>query len=119
MDGNRRGGTTIYYTLADTPNVYKTDAVTQADGGSPSGAPDAEVNSLSWDAPPSMVASQPSIQKPADDKVYQYSPTGTLLKTLLLPGRETTWHRMAEVTASGIVVNRGRCRTASTISTAT
>jgi hypothetical protein len=28
-------GTAIYYTLADTPNVYKTDTVTQADLGRP------------------------------------------------------------------------------------
>lgn len=105
-------GTTIYYTLADTPNVYKTDALTQADLGiafttilTPG------INSLSWDGTSFwMVASQPADPtKPADGKVYQYSLTGTLLKTLVLAGRENT--NLApnglEITASGIVVNRG------------
>jgi uncharacterized protein (TIGR03437 family) len=107
-------GTTIYYTLADTPNVYKTDAVTHADLGIAFRTPlTPGINSLAWDGNTSsfwMVASQPADPtKPADGKVYQYSPTGTLLKTLLLPGRENI--NLApnglEVTASGIVVNRG------------
>jgi uncharacterized protein (TIGR03437 family) len=107
-------GTTIYYTLADSPIVYKTDAVTHADGGIAFKTPlTPGINSLAWDGNTSsfwMVASQPADPtKPADGKVYQYSSTGTPLKTLVLPGRENT--NLApnglEITASGIVVNRG------------
>jgi uncharacterized protein (TIGR03437 family) len=105
-------GTTIYYTLADSPIVYKTDAVTHADLGIAFRTPlTPGINSLVWDGASFwMVASQPADPtKPADGKVYQYSPTGTLMRTVVLAGRENA--NLApnglEITASGIVVNRG------------
>jgi uncharacterized protein (TIGR03437 family) len=57
-----------------------------------------------------MVASQPSNPNiPAEGKVYQYSPTGTLMKTLVLARPENT--NLApnglEITSSGIVANQG------------
>jgi hypothetical protein len=105
-------GTKIYYTLADTPNVYVTDTVTHEDLKIAFTTPlTPGINSLAWDGSSFwMVASQPADPtKPADGKVYQYSPTGTLLKTVVLAGRENT--NLApnglEITGSGIVVNRG------------
>jgi uncharacterized protein (TIGR03437 family) len=105
-------GTTIYYTLADTPNVYKTDAVTQADLGIAFTTPIAPgINSLAWDGASFwMVASQPSNQNlPADDKVYQYSLSGQLQQTLVLPRPPNTSLARdgMEVTPFGIVANEG------------
>jgi uncharacterized protein (TIGR03437 family) len=105
-------GTTIYYTLADTPNVYKTDAVTQADLGiafttvlTPG------INSLAWDGASFwMVASQPSNPNLlADDKVYQYSLNGIPGRTLVLalPPNTNQARNGIEVTPFGIVANQG------------
>jgi uncharacterized protein (TIGR03437 family) len=107
-------GTTIYYTLAESPIVYKTDAVTHADQRSAfTTTLTPGINSLAlavdgqsfW-----MVASQPTDPtKPADGKVYQYSLTGTLMTTVTLAGRENVnlASNGLEITGSGIVVNRG------------
>ncbi|HXB69866.1 MAG TPA: IPT/TIG domain-containing protein [Candidatus Acidoferrales bacterium] len=113
-------GTAIYYTLADTPNVYKTDAVTHADLGIAFTTPlTPGINSLAWDGHSNsfwMVSSQPADPKiPADDKVYQFSlPTqagapGTLLQTLVLPRQANSnlARNGLEVTPSGIVANQG------------
>ncbi|MDQ1471375.1 MAG: hypothetical protein QOJ99_2855 [Bryobacterales bacterium] len=105
-------GTTIYYSLADTPNVYKTDAVTHADLGiafttllSPG------INSLALDGTSLWAAaSQPADpSKPADDKIFQYSLTGMLLQTLTLPRPANT--NLArdgfDVVPGGFVADRG------------
>ena len=106
-------GNTIYYSLADTPNVYKTDAVTHADLGiafatvlTPG------INSLSWDgASLWMLASHPNDPNaPADDKVYQYSPAGQLLQTLTLarPQNSNLARDGFEVLPDGrFIANRG------------
>jgi uncharacterized protein (TIGR03437 family) len=104
--------TTIYYTLADTPNVYKADAATHADLGIAFTTPlTPGINSLAWDGASFwMVASQPTNQNAlVDGKVYKYSPTGQLLQTLVLPlPVNTNFVRNGiEVTASGIVANQG------------
>ena len=105
-------GTTIYYTLADTPNVYKTDMVTHADLGIVFSTPLAPgINSLSWDGANFwLVASQPSDPNiPADDKIYEYSPAGALLKTMVLtrPVNSNVARDGVEVTSFGIVADRG------------
>jgi uncharacterized protein (TIGR03437 family) len=108
-------GTTIYYTLAEKPNVYQTDTLTHADGGIAFTTPPLTpgINSLALAADGQslwMVASQPTNPSiPADGKVYQYSLTGTLLKTVVLAGRENInlASNGLEITADGIVVNRG------------
>jgi hypothetical protein len=106
-------GNIIYYTLADTPNVYKTDVVTHADLGiafKTSLSPG--INSLAWDGASFwMVASQAQQgrnQLPSD-LVYQYSPDGHLLNTLLLARPENTnlVRDGLEVTAAGIIADRG------------
>jgi hypothetical protein len=104
-------GTTIYYSLADTPNVYVTDTLTHADLGiafttilTPG------INSLAWDGSSLwMVASQPNNPSAQDDNVYQYSLTGKLLRTLVLtrPPNNNLSRDGLEVTPTGIVANRG------------
>lgn len=105
-------GTSIYYTLAGSPNVYKTDTVTHADLGIAFTTPlTAGINSLSWDGASFwMVAAEPTDQtKPVDENVYQFSPTGKLLQTIKLPRPANT--NLAcdgiAVTGYGIVANRG------------
>lgn len=105
-------GTTIYYSLADTPNVYKTDTITHADLGIAFTTPLLPgINSLAWDgANLWLLASQPTDPtKPADDKVYQYSPTGTLLQTLVLarPPNNNLARDGFDVIPGGFVANRG------------
>ncbi|HMC60117.1 MAG TPA: hypothetical protein VKJ01_13070, partial [Candidatus Solibacter sp.] len=111
-------GTKIYYTLADTPNVYKTDTVTHLDekiaftAKDGAGTPLAPgINSLAWDGASFwLVASQPSNPNSlVDGKVYQYSPTGQWLQTLVLPlPQNTTFVRNGlEVTPTGIVADQG------------
>ncbi len=80
-------GDTIYYSLADSPNVYKTDA-THRDLGSFKTQLSPGINSLSWDGTSLwMVASSPTNEGvPADDKLYQYSPSGQPLQILALAG---------------------------------
>ena len=104
-------GTTLYYSLADTPNVYKTDTVTHADLGIAFTTPlSPGINSLAWDgANLWMVASQPQNQvAPQDDKVYKYSPNGALLQTLVLPrpANNNLVRDGIEVTPTGIVADR-------------
>jgi uncharacterized protein (TIGR03437 family) len=104
-------GTAIYYTLADTPNVYQTDA-TGADLGIVFTTPlTPGINSLAWDGAAFwMVASQPADPtKPADGKVYKYSKTGTLLQALALqrPPNTNVASNGLEVTPFGIVSNEG------------
>jgi uncharacterized protein (TIGR03437 family) len=102
----------IYYTLADTPNVYRTNAA-HADLGIAFTTPlTPGINSLAlavdgqsfW-----MVASQPSQNSLVDNKVYQYSFTGQLLQTLVLPLPQNTniARNGLDVTPSGIVANQG------------
>jgi len=105
-------GTTLYYSLADTPNVYKTDTVTHADLGIAFSTPLAPgINSLAWDGTNLwLVASQPSDPNiPADDKIYKYSPTGALLDTLVLtrPANSNLARDGVEITPFGIVADRG------------
>jgi uncharacterized protein (TIGR03437 family) len=105
-------GTTIYYTLADTPNVYKTDTATHADLGIAFTTPlSPGINSLAWDGASFwLLASQPTDPtRPADDNVYQYSSSGKLLQTLVLarPSNTNLARDGLEVTPSGIVANRG------------
>jgi hypothetical protein len=103
-------GNTIYYSLADTPNVYKADAITHADLGiafTTSLTPG--INSLAWDGGSFwLVASQPP-GTPANDNVYQYSPGGQLLRTLVLarPANTNLARDGLEVTPGGIIANRG------------
>ena len=100
----------IYYTLADTPNVYKTNAAHQDLGIAFTTLLTPGINSLSWDGASFwMVASQPNQNSLVDGKVYQYSPTGQLLQTLVLPlPQNTNFVRNGiEVTPFGIVANQG------------
>jgi hypothetical protein len=83
-------GSKIYYTLSDTPNVYMTDT-TGADLKIAFTTPlTPGINSIAWDGASFwMVASQPTDPtKPADNKVYKYSPAGVLQQTILLQQRE-------------------------------
>jgi uncharacterized protein (TIGR03437 family) len=105
-------GTTLYYSLADTPNVYKTDTVTHSDLGIAFSTPLAPgINSLAWDGTNLwLVASQPSDPNiPADDKIYKYSPAGLLLQTLVLvrPANSNLARDGVEITPFGIVADRG------------
>ena len=105
-------GTTIYYTLADTPNVYKTDMASQADLGIAFTTPlSPGINSLAWDGASFwLLASQPTDPtRPADDNVYQYSLAGKLLQTLVLarPSNTNLARDGLEVTPAGLVANRG------------
>ena len=104
-------GTTIYYSLADSPNVYVTDTAGQADRIAFVTPLSPGINSLAWDGTSLwLVASQPTDPtKPADGKVYQYSPTGTLLKTLAIqrPVNSNLAPNGIEVTPAGLMVNQG------------
>jgi uncharacterized protein (TIGR03437 family) len=103
-------GTRIYYSLADTPNVYITDTVTHADLGIAFTTPlSPGINSLAWDgANLWLVASQPQNPAAQDDKVYKYSPTGALLQTLVLPrpANSNLVRDGIEITPAGIVADR-------------
>ena len=99
-------GTKIYYSLADTPNVYVTDTVSHADLGIAFTTPlSPGINNLAWDGTSLWLNSS----APGDARVFQYSPTGQLQKTLTLalPANTNLARDGLEVTPGGIIANHG------------
>src|SRR5437764_229986 len=83
--GNGRGivvvGTRIYYSTADSGNVYVTDVNTHADLGIAFTAPVSGIASLAWDGSDLWV-----VPYDGTNRAFQYTTAGALLKTVTLEG---------------------------------
>ena len=89
-NANGRGiavvGTRIYYSLANSGNVYVTDTITHRDGGIAFATGLPGIGGLSWDGASLWVLPYVSLDAnvPATQNVYSYTPGGALLKTVQL-----------------------------------